>query len=167
MKKRIISLMLALIMVLGMIPMVAAEEAAPALEPIVLDFQQFAQEAAQQDFWDELIPTTNVADARMLGALTHGVHNTDEQKAAVAALETWMEGRYNWDIPNLTDAYKAGGHFNHPYAGDQLFIDPTSSLIGIRYYTHFPNNGGGESRLELTVTVPEGAAGEYIIAFFA
>ena len=106
MKKRIISLLLVLVMVFGMMPFVMAEEAATEetvveettqLEPIVVDFMGFAKEASQQDFWANLLDN-NVSGAKTLGAASHGTDNSAEYKAAVAALESWMDGRYNWDI---------------------------------------------------------------------
>lgn len=132
MNKRIISLLLAIVMVLGMVPMALADEACThanvsevfasgdmvhttskvcddcgetvAQDVIEIDFFEFIEEASQQDFWAGLktVQTARGQNAKVVN-WTYNGEKTDEEKAARLSMIDWMAGR-DWRLicPRLT-----------------------------------------------------------------
>ena len=88
--KRTISLLLVLIMVLGLVPAVSAENAVevqeeePQNEGFVIDFKQVAKDASEQDFWNDLesVNTQNGYETKRVGNIVRGTAMTESQRTA-------------------------------------------------------------------------------------
>ena len=89
MTKRILSLLLAIVMVLGMVPVFAmAEEAEPAVYTI--DFKQFAKDASTQSWWNTLAAAAD-ANTKFVGTYS-GKHDwTDTEKAAYDSMIAYQK----------------------------------------------------------------------------
>ena len=97
MKKRILSLLLAIVMVLGMVPVFAMAEEATT-EPITIDFKQFAADASTQTWW-EALPQGSDGTTRWIGASNSGGMGFDWTEAGLAAYDSmlqFMKDNYDW-----------------------------------------------------------------------
>jgi len=90
MMKRLLSLLLVVIMLLGVLPasVFAAEvettnEAAEevTLDPIEIDFKDFAKKASKQDWWDALpsVTTTDGYETKRIGTAFRGTIPAEEK----------------------------------------------------------------------------------------
>ena len=93
MKKRIISLLLVIVMLLGMVPAVsAAPKAETDAQDITIDFKQTVKEMAKQSWWDELprLKTASGYDVRRIGEV-YQQRMSEEHKAAYAQMLAWLD----------------------------------------------------------------------------
>ncbi|MBP3633582.1 MAG: Ig-like domain-containing protein, partial [Oscillospiraceae bacterium] len=159
MAKRSVSLFLVLLMIFSMLPAGAvtasAQEAdAPAAEAVVIDFKQFAKEAAQQDWYDDLatVETLDGYETKRASGVTRGTAMTADQRAAYDSMMTWMAQTQPWTINNDVSNFTGGG-------GNRLYLCPDDDVSwGISHNTYYRGTNS-DTALSLKVDVP--AAGRY------
>ena len=162
MKKRLLSLLLALILVLGVLPggiweqpavqaAEAADEAAPA--SIKVDFKEFAKKAAQQDFWANLAATSKDT-IRYAGSVAYTTPMPASVKQAYDDMRAWLAENANWNIN------ESKSQIANMWYCQAVYVNADESLPwGLCFRPRF--HDPASNRMVLDVTVPEGAAGEY------
>ena len=100
MKKRIVSILLAVIMLLGIVPtgfIVPQAEAAEKPESIVIDFKESAKEAAKQSFWANL---KELGLSKFIGRYGNKADNnmTENQIKAYDDVRDYLWDNYGWTI---------------------------------------------------------------------
>ena len=154
--KRTLSLLLVLIMVLGLMPMAFAEQAAgqdeqSQAQAIEIDFKQVAKEASEQSFWDDLasVQTANGYETKRVGNVVRGTAMTDTQREAYGELRSWLSDTYGWTIN------EGASLFDYASGGNRLYLCAEDDVAwGMSLNTYYRNYA-----LALDVTVP--VAGEY------
>ena len=97
MKKRILSLLLVIVMVLGIVPTFAMAEEA-STKSIVIDFKGSVKEAAKQDFWANLKDAAGAKYTTKYVGYKGKVGMDDTQKAAYNALREYLWANHGWTI---------------------------------------------------------------------
>ena len=150
MKKRIISLLLVFLMVLGCVPAVSAQDAAP--QTIRADFMADAKAMSRESFWKEL-KSTSVDGLKVLGYDNRFGEITQSQCNAYESLRTWLSDNAVWNIDE--DRTK----LNEDWLSKRLFLNAGDGDYGLRLYTGQYLNEGWASSFYLTVQAQ--AAGTY------
>ena len=164
MTKRIISLFLAILLIAGMIPFgVFAAEAEPApvseetAEAIYIDFKEFAKEASQQDWYDDLatVQTINGYDTKRASGPTRGTGMTGTEKEAYYAMLDWMEETQIWSIDDESSKFTVGD-------GNRLYLCPDDNIDwGLGHNTYYR---GINSKTVLALNVEAPKSGRYIMS---
>ncbi|MBQ9967863.1 MAG: Ig-like domain-containing protein, partial [Oscillospiraceae bacterium] len=156
MMKRLLCLLLALIMIVGVCPTgVFASEAEAmeevTLDPIKIDFKAFAKEASEQDWWEELptVITTDGYETKRIGT-ARGTAATAEAKVAAAAMQTWMEETMAWHFDVEASEYVK-------YAdGNRLYLCADEDVAwGVLHNTYYHNAADDRDVMAINVTAPE------------
>ena len=143
-----------LIAILALFILPAAASAAEAQrEPIVLDFKEFAIQAAKQDWWEDLGRSRHDL-IRYAGGTTYKESMTETQRQAYSDMRTWLSKNACWNI-NETKSVLDNMWYWH---GIYLNADPAAAW-GLAYRPFF--HAMDYTRLVLDVTVPNGASGWY------
>ncbi|MBP3633763.1 MAG: Ig-like domain-containing protein, partial [Oscillospiraceae bacterium] len=154
MMKRMLSLLLAVIMILGVLPVSLAAEAEPeTVNAIEIDFKEFAKEAAKQDFWQVLdtITTSDGYETKIIGNYvnTQGTNMTAETKAAYDEMRTWMAQTQDWVIDEERSSFKDMG-------GNRLYLCADEDVAwGVCHNVYYYNFADGRSSLALDVTAQQ------------
>ena len=152
MKNRIVSLLLAMIMVLGMFSgfsFASAEETVePAAETIMVDFKQAARAMSQEEFW-QILPafnTENGYETRRLGTL-HTQNMTADQVAAYGRMQAWLKENECWSF-DMPEWEKTSGGTD----GERAYLCADDNIgWGLTFHTYYIGSET-KSRLELNVT---------------
>ncbi|MBP3633845.1 MAG: hypothetical protein J6J43_04645, partial [Oscillospiraceae bacterium] len=163
MKKRILSLLLALVMVLSILPagmFAAAEEAAVTEKTgaVEIDFQASLEKAAQQSFWASLpaVTTQNGADAVRVGR-SYPNREPETVSSAYADMNAWLLENEGWAINEDRSDLTAG-------AGNKVYFSYDRDLDwGLCHNPYFMNFTDNRSDLSLDVMAP--AEGLYNLTF--
>ena len=97
MKKRILSLLLVIVMVLGVMPVFAVAESADA-KSIVIDFKDSVRKAAEQDFWGDLKDAVGSKYTTKYIGYKGRVGMDETQTAAYESLLTYLWENHGWTI---------------------------------------------------------------------
>ena len=163
---RLVSLLLSLVMLVGMIPAGLAAEpmiadrgtvSAAADSSIRVDFMDFAQQAAQQPWWDAL-KATNMSGVKVLGVRNASTVLTEEELQAVQQMQDWMAENTNWSIDIARTNLNSKGHLK------RLFINADASReFALRLYPAYLSDPV-YTTWYFNVDVPAGGAGTYAMA---
>ncbi|MBP3634778.1 MAG: putative Ig domain-containing protein, partial [Oscillospiraceae bacterium] len=120
--KRMICMLLALIMVLGMLPAgFAAAAEAEAPQSITIDFKEFAKEASEQPWWNDLLKvnTKNGYETRRFGTY-YGKAMSATELAAYKQMQAYLaDGYWNFSTPDW-DINRANGQRMYLCADDNI-----------------------------------------------
>ena len=158
MKKRIISLCLALVMLLGLLP-ISAMAAVEKGETLTYDFKSFAVDAAEQEWWSGLLAAGD-DNTKFIGSASSKRPMSEESLAAYQSMQDYLaEG--NWRInENMTE-------FTNAYHAKRLWINADPEIPwGIAYHSTYHNDSEGngsidKSRSDLTLYIEVEKAGYY------
>ena len=152
MKKRILSLLLALVMVFGVLPggmFAAAQEQTEAVNEVIsIDFQDSLSRAAEQDFWAALPPvkTQNGADAVRVGLLYPKV-DPEEVISAYNEMNSWLLENEGWCLEEGANGMTDG-------AGNKMYFSYDEKLDwGLCHNPYFMNFTDGRSDMVIDVNV--------------
>ena len=102
MKKRVLSLLLAVVMVLGLMPVFAMAEEATTEKSIVIDFKESAKKASEQDFWANLKDAAGAKYTTKYVGYKGKVAMTADQTAAYNSLREYLWENHGWTIDEAT-----------------------------------------------------------------
>ena len=152
MMKRMLCLLLALVLVVGVLPVgiMATEAEDVTNEAIEIDFKAFAKQASEQTWWDELptVTTTDGYETKRIGT-ARGSSIPAEEKVAVAAMQTWMEENLDWHFDVETSEYVK-------YAdGNRLYLCADEDVVwGTLHNTYYHNAGDNRDVMAINVNAP-------------
>ena len=145
-------LLLALVMLLGMIPVGAAAESEASPETITVDFKQFAKDASKQDWWDALGATD--ANTRFIGKVDNNNPMTADQKQAYADMRAYLAQNEAWTIDETLSGFS--GDLKRAY-----FNTAEDMPWGLNFYTYYHANGSVSDKGKFAMTVTAPAEGWY------
>ncbi|MBQ9968456.1 MAG: putative Ig domain-containing protein, partial [Oscillospiraceae bacterium] len=155
--RRLLSLLLVLVMVLGLVPAATAapaEQSAEA-ESIRIDLEAFAKEAAKQDWWDDL-KVSDTDDVKLIGSKTATDAMTEAEQAAYSAMQAWLAENEVWQIDETRTKLGTVGY------AKRLYIDASGSdATGIRFFASAFASQVSDDRAKLVLTIHAEAAGLY------
>jgi len=146
MKKRILSLLLAIVMVLGMMPVFAmAEEATTEAAVYTIDFKQFAKDASTQDWWSTLAAAAD--DNTKYVGLYDGKHAwTETEQAAYDSMIAYQKANYDWYID------EAGTGLKTASSTKGIYLNCADNVTwGASFYSGQLNNSAAEYDFVLNV----------------
>ena len=156
MKKRILSLLLAIVTVFGLLPAGVTVSAAEAPEAVKIDFMASVGRMAQEAWWSELPDATAVSSGTPTKGIKYLSGSMDaSQKAAYQSMLTWLEENEDW---SFDDGFNK---LTESWLNKRLHISTGETDWGLRLWTGYLNEAGYPSQMKLKVQIP--AAGEYIM----
>ena len=151
MKRRLLSILLTLVMLLGLIPAMAATPVLAAeAESIVIDFEGLAAELAEQEWW------TNeyIGNRAMNGEIT------EAQATQYAALLEYLAENKDWTINESLSRFNQTSYWNKRFIIDVNDEYPWATCL----YTVYMNilSGVGQDGFQIDLNVAEEDAGQYV-----
>ena len=162
---RSMSVFLTLVMLIGILPMgMLQAKADEVLEvsqqeedsSVVIDFKQFAIEAQQQPFWNDLCAAAG-ENTKYIGLNTANGSMTAAQSEAYAAMRSWMEETYGWTIDENASGFEE--HFKRLYINAD---DASKVPFGVSMYTYY-HGSAYPDRSKLALTMQADAEGWYTL----
>ena len=152
MKTRILSLLLAVVMILGMLPMgVMATEAATTEPTYTIDFKQFAKDAATQDWWNTLYAAAD-ANTKWVGFYTGKYEWTDETWAAYESMTEYQKAEYGWYLDETTTNLENPKDNKGNPGIKGLYINSADNITwGVSLYSGQLNKAGADYDIILNV----------------
>ena len=160
MKQRIISFLLAAVLLLGLIPggfvtvpQAQAAEAEPASDVIKIDFKELASELADQDWWQGL----------EMGSAADTIKPSAESNAQYAALLDYLSENKDWTINDTVSKVA-----NPSQSAKRLYINTNPEWDwGLRYYAGWLGDSASllkRNGLQIDLTVSAEDAGWYFMS---
>ena len=157
MKKRLLSLLLAIVTIFSLLPAVVTSSAAEAEpETFKVDFMESARKMAQQSWWKDLPDAAAVSSGTSVKGIKFINGNMNAaQRAAYASMLTWLEENENWSID------ESFSKISESWLNKRIHVNAGTADWGLRLWTNYLNEGNYASRMMLKIQSP--AAGEYIM----
>jgi len=156
--KRLVSWLLVLVMLLGILPagVIAApeQEQQGGMQPIVIDFKEFARKAAKQPWWKDL-RSTNIDGIKRIGSEGGSDVMSETELAAYNSMLDYLSENEVWSIDEETVSFKRAAN------AMLLYLDNSEAEQGLRFWPGYLNVKDYRDTFAMTVRVPEGGAGYY------